>query len=84
MTTAHSRFRLPLLSDVDGAVAKQFGAWRRFLPLHARRRTFVIDTDRQILEVIKSELKFDVHADRALGVLREQASEQAQRCAGPR
>lgn len=72
-STTHG-FDYPLLSDVDGAVAKQFGAWRRFLPLHTRRRTFVIDTDRRILEVIKSELKFDAHADQALAVLQEQAA----------
>ncbi|OXM55886.1 peroxiredoxin [Amycolatopsis thailandensis] len=64
-------FDYPLLSDVDGAVAKQFGVWRRFNPLHAKRHTFVIDTDRKVLAVIKSELKFDVHADKALAALRE-------------
>ncbi len=63
-------FDYPLLSDVDGAVAKQFGAWRRLLPLHAKRHTFVIDTDRKVLEVIKSELKLEVHADKALAALR--------------
>ncbi|MDX8035430.1 peroxiredoxin [Lentzea sp. BCCO 10_0856] len=74
--TAHG-FDYPLLSDVDGVVAKQFSVWRRFSPLHAKRRTFVIDTDHKILEVIKSELKFDVHADKALEVLRERAAENA-------
>jgi len=64
-------FDYPLLSDVDGAVAKQFGVWRRFSPLHAKRHTFVIGTDRKILAVVKSELKFDVHADKALAALRE-------------
>ncbi|RSM57329.1 peroxiredoxin [Amycolatopsis sp. WAC 01376] len=64
-------FDYPLLSDADGSVAKQFGVWRRFSPLHAKRRTFVIGTDRRILAVIKSELKFDVHADKALAALRE-------------
>ncbi|MCR3754559.1 peroxiredoxin [Lentzea californiensis] len=70
-------FDYPLLSDVDGLVAKQFGAWRRFSPLHAKRRTFVIDTDRVVLAVIKSELKFTVHADEALTVLRERAAKYA-------
>lgn len=64
-------FDYPLLSDVDGVVAKQFGVWRKFSPLHAKRHTFVIDTDRKVLEVIKSELKFAVHADKALAALRE-------------
>jgi peroxiredoxin Q/BCP len=64
-------FDYPLLSDVEGAVAKQFGVWRKLLPLHAKRATFVIGEDRKILEKIKSELNFTVHADRALKVLRE-------------
>ncbi|GAA3532825.1 peroxiredoxin [Amycolatopsis ultiminotia] len=67
-------FDYPLLSDVDGVVAKQFGVWRRILPLHAKRQTFVIGTDRRILEVVKSELNFSTHADRALQVLRERAA----------
>lgn len=70
-------FDYPLLSDVDGTVARQFGVWRRFSPLHAKRRTFVIGTDRKILEVIKSELKFDVHADKALAALRDRTPEDA-------
>jgi thioredoxin-dependent peroxiredoxin len=64
-------FDYPLLSDVEGEVAKQFGVWRKLLPLHAKRATFVIGEDRRILEKIKSELNFTVHADQALKVLRE-------------
>ena len=61
----------PLLSDTDGAVAKQFGAKRSWLPaLPVKRRTFVIDTDRRVLEVIGGEMTFDRHADDALAVLR--------------
>ncbi|GAA1975883.1 peroxiredoxin [Amycolatopsis minnesotensis] len=63
-------FDYPLLSDPDGAVAKQFGVRRRFGPLLTKRHTFVIDTDREVLEVIKSELKFAKHADDALAALR--------------
>jgi peroxiredoxin Q/BCP len=33
----------------------------------------VIDTDRKILEVVKTELRFSVHADKALEVLRARA-----------
>jgi peroxiredoxin Q/BCP len=62
-------FDYPLLSDEGGEVAKQFGVYRRFSPLHTKRHTFVIDTDRTIIEVVKSELRFVVHADRALKVL---------------
>jgi thioredoxin-dependent peroxiredoxin len=70
-STTHS-FDYPLLSDPDGAVAKQFGAKRSWLPaLPVKRKTFVIDTDRTVLEVIGSEMKFDLHADDALKTLRE-------------
>ena len=58
----------PLLSDPDGEVAGIFGVSRRFGPI--KRKTFVIDTDRKILETIKAELRFDVHADKALTALR--------------
>jgi thioredoxin-dependent peroxiredoxin len=63
-------FDFPLLSDPDGAVATRFGVRRSFGPLLTRRQTFVIDTDRTVLDVIKSELRMAVHADRALEVLR--------------
>jgi peroxiredoxin Q/BCP len=65
-------FDYPLLSDAGGAVAAAMGVKRR-LPLGAlstRRMTFVIDTDRRVLEIIHSELNTDDHADRALAVLR--------------
>lgn len=67
-------FDYPLLSDVDGAVAKRFGVRRSFGPLLTRRHTFVIDTDRTVLDVIRSELRMAVHADRALEVLRARAA----------
>jgi peroxiredoxin Q/BCP len=65
-------FGYPLLSDPDGRVARQFGV-RRALPLGplaTKRMTFVIGTDRRVLEVIHSEVSMDAHADRALEVLR--------------
>lgn len=64
-------FDYPLLSDVDGAVAERFGVRRR-LPLGAlstRRVTFVIGTDRRLIEVVHSELSMTGHADRALRAL---------------
>ncbi|MEU3627941.1 peroxiredoxin [Amycolatopsis coloradensis] len=75
--SAKHGFDYPLLSDVDGVVARRFGVWRKFSPLHAKRHTFVIDTDRKVLEVIKSELKFTVHADKALAALRERKIKDA-------
>lgn len=68
-------FDFPLLSDPGGVVAKQFDAKRSWLPmLPVKRRTFVIDTDRRVLEVISSESKMDVHPDGALRVLRDRAA----------
>jgi thioredoxin-dependent peroxiredoxin len=67
-------FGFPLLSDVDGTVASELGARRRFLGLPNRRVTFVIDTDRRILAVIRSEVSMSSHADRALDVLRARAA----------
>lgn len=68
--SARHSFDYPLLSDPDGAVASKFGVRRRFGPALTRRQTFVIDTDRRVLAVIKSELRMAVHADKALAVLR--------------
>ena len=69
------RFDYPLLSDEDGSVATAFGVKRgllgKFMPV--KRTTFVIDTDRRVLEVISSEINMDTHADKALDVLRERA-----------
>jgi thioredoxin-dependent peroxiredoxin len=62
-------FDYPLLSDPDGAVAKQFGVKRALGILKVKRVTFVLDEDRRVLEVIGSELNMDKHADRALEVL---------------
>jgi peroxiredoxin Q/BCP len=61
-------FDYPLLSDPDGTVAAMFGVTRRVGPF--QRVTFVIDRDRSIAEVVKSELRMHVHADRALAALR--------------
>lgn len=63
-------FDYPLLSDSDGTVAAQFGVKRNFGPLPTKRATFVIDTDRKVLAVIKSEIRMNVHADKALEALR--------------
>lgn len=70
------RFGYPLLSDTDGAVATQFGVKRGLLGklMPVKRTTFVIDTDRTVLEVIASEFSMDTHADKALEVLRQRQS----------
>ncbi|MFN3008080.1 peroxiredoxin [Mycolicibacterium wolinskyi] len=66
------RFDYPLLSDADGKVAGQFGVKRGLLGklMPVKRTTFVIDTDRTVLEVISSEISMDTHADKALEVLK--------------
>lgn len=63
-------FGYPLLSDPDGEVRARFGVKRGIALLPTRRQTFVIDTDRRILDVVKSEVRMNVHADRALAALR--------------
>ncbi|MFC6882157.1 MULTISPECIES: peroxiredoxin [Actinomadura] len=63
-------FGYPLLSDPDGEVRARFGVKRGIALLPTRRQTFVIDTDRRVLEVVKSEVRMNVHADRALAALR--------------
>lgn len=76
--TAHS-LGYPLLSDVGGKVAKELGAWRRWLPgnLHTRRMTFVIGPDRRIIETVASEKSMVVHADEALQILRTRRAQTA-------
>jgi peroxiredoxin Q/BCP len=64
------RFDFPLLADAGGAVARLFGVHRRFGPLATKRHTFVIDTDRTVLAIIRSELRMAVHAEQALETLR--------------
>jgi peroxiredoxin Q/BCP len=61
----------PLLSDPDGTVRTQFGVKRGIALAPTKRVTFVIDTDRRVLQVIKSEIRMSVHADRALEALRQ-------------
>lgn len=70
------RFDFPLLSDTGGAVAARFGVKRGLLGklMPVKRTTFVIDTDRTVLEVIASELHMEAHADKALAVLRQRQS----------
>jgi peroxiredoxin Q/BCP len=65
-------FDYPLLSDSSGAVAEAFGVKRGLLGklMPVKRTTFVIDTDRKVLEVIASEISMDSHADKALEVLK--------------
>ncbi|MDT5012378.1 MAG: thioredoxin-dependent peroxiredoxin [Mycobacterium sp.] len=69
-------FDFPVLSDADGTVASSFGVKRGLLGklMPVKRTTFVIDTDRRVLEVISSEVNMSTHADKALEVLRARQS----------
>lgn len=63
----------PLLADVGGSVAEQFGVKRGGLLAKlgpVKRKTFVIGTDRKVLAVIGGEMKFKNHADEALAILK--------------
>jgi len=66
------KFDYPLLSDTEGKVATQFGVKRGLLGkvMPVKRTTFVIDTDRTVLDVISSEFNFNSHAEKALATLR--------------
>ena len=77
------RFDYPLLSDTDGAIANQFGVKRGLLGklVPVKRTTFVIDTNRTVLDVISSELSMDSSrrqgiADAAVAQLARYAAEQ--------
>jgi len=61
---------MPLLSDADGTVRELFGVKGGFNLVPTKRATFVIAQDRTILEVVRSELRMNTHADRALEALR--------------
>jgi peroxiredoxin Q/BCP len=67
-------FDYPLLSDPDRKVAEMFGVKRGLSITPVKRATFVIDTDRKIIDVIASEVRMDVHADRALQTLKARAA----------
>ncbi len=60
----------PLLSDSDRTVATQLGAKRGMSFLPNKRVTYVIDTDRTLLDVIHTEVSMGGHADKALAVLK--------------
>ena len=61
---------MPLLSDTDGTVRERFGVKRGFSLAPTKRVTYVIAQDRTVLEIVRSELRMNTHADRALAALR--------------
>jgi thioredoxin-dependent peroxiredoxin len=69
--SAHS-LGYPLLTDTGHRLAKEIGAYRRWLPggMHTQRKTFVIGQDRRVVGVVASERSMTTHADDALALLR--------------
>lgn len=67
-------FDFPLLSDTDGTVATRFGVRRNLRALPTKRHTFVVGTDRRVIEILKSEVRMAAHADGALAALRGHVS----------
>ena len=63
----------PLLSDPEGTVRERFGVTRGLAAVPTKRVTFVIGTDRRVVEVVRSEFRMSVHADKALDALRREA-----------
>jgi peroxiredoxin Q/BCP len=62
-------FDYPLLADVDGEVARAYGVKRKIAITPVKRATFVIGRNGTVIDVIASELRMSVHADRALEAL---------------
>ncbi len=60
----------PLLSDPDRTVAELMGVKRAVSFLKVKRATFVIDTDRTVIDVLHSEISMSSHADKALSILK--------------
>jgi peroxiredoxin Q/BCP len=67
-------FDYPLLSDPERKVADAMGVKRGLSFLPNKRATFVIDTDRKVLGVVRSETRMDQHADDALEILRKRST----------
>lgn len=68
--TTKNSLDYPLLADLGGAVAAQFGVKRAMSLLKVKRTTYVIGQDRRVVDVISSEVNMNAHADRALEALR--------------
>ncbi|MEV6945028.1 peroxiredoxin [Streptomyces sp. NPDC051172] len=69
--TGRHSLGMPLLSDTDGTIRERFGVKRGFSLAPTKRVTFVIAEDRTVLEIVRSELRMNTHADRALAALRD-------------
>jgi peroxiredoxin Q/BCP len=68
--TQKNQLDYPLLADVGGHVARQFGVKRSLDVLKVKRSTFIIDKERRVVDIVSSEINMDAHAQRALESLR--------------
>ena len=66
-----NHFSYPLLSDMKGEVAEQFGVRRHLLAktLPTKRATFIVDPSLTVRFAVSSETNTDVHANEALAAL---------------
>ncbi len=67
-------FDYPLLADIDGRVASDFGVKRRFGPIPVKRHTFVISPSMEVELILASELNMGLHADKSLAYLRSKVA----------
>ncbi len=67
-------FDYPLLADIDGQVASDFGVKRRFGPIPVKRHTFVISPSMEVELILASELNMSLHADKSLAYLRSKVA----------
>ncbi|MEO9180968.1 MAG: peroxiredoxin [Acidimicrobiales bacterium] len=68
--TTRNHLDYPLLADIGGAVAKEYGVKRGLDMMKVKRSTFIITQDLHVADVITSEVNMNAHADRALEALR--------------
>jgi peroxiredoxin Q/BCP len=73
----HYQARFPILSDPDGAMAREYGVMFPILP-RVQRVTFVIDPDGAIVARFHHELRFEKHADQALEYLKQIRSQSGE------
>src|ERR1017187_6415297 len=72
--TKKNQLDYPLLADVGGHVARQFGVKRSLDLLKVKRSTFVIDKEGRVVDIISSEITLAAPARRALESLRARYS----------
>ncbi len=70
---AREKVGFPLIADHDHSLSTSYGVMRRFLPF-AKRITFVIDPEGQVVARFEHELQVSKHLDGVLRFLRQAKS----------